>query len=103
MESSLSNPVKPPQPTCHKREPDGHWRVSGVYVGRKLSAHLFAEPVASRRFVIRSTQSDPTFAKRMGEVFGGDGDFQACTMRGDHVALARTLLEGAKSLEHIAV
>lgn len=82
-----------------KKDPDGHWTICGVYVGKKLNNHLYAEVVANRRFVIRSTMSDPTFAKRLGEVFGGDGDFQACTMRGTHVALARSLIEGAKALE----
>jgi len=82
-----------------KRERCGGWSIGSVYVGRQLNEHLYAEQVGDCRFVIRSTKGDASFAKRVGEVFGRNGDYQACTMRGTHVALATSVLEAAKALD----
>jgi len=82
-----------------RQDADGHWTIGGVYVGRKIGPTLFAEPVASRRHLIRSTLRDAGFAVRVGEVFGGEGSFQACLMRGDHVGLDKTLIAAARQLE----
>ena len=84
--------------TAVAREADGHWRIGGVYVGRKISETLFAEQVASCRHVIRSNAQDVGFAKRLGEVFGGSGDYQSCLMRGDLVGVAPSLLRAAQLL-----
>ena len=80
------------------REPDGQWWIGGVFAGRRVCAGLFAEAVASHRFMIRSTRADPSFAQRLGEVFGGQGRFQAVTVRGDHVGMAKSLVEAAEIL-----
>lgn len=82
-----------------KQDPDGHWNIGGVYVGKRIDLTLYAEPVANRRHLIRSTLLDPTFAVRIGEVFGGDRTYQACEMRGAHVVMETSLIRAAKHLE----
>jgi hypothetical protein len=72
--------------------------IGGVHVGKAIGSSLFSEEVASCRFVIRSNEEDAGFAKRLGEVFGGSGRYQACLMRGDHVGNATSLLEAARIL-----
>lgn len=78
--------------------------IAGVYVGKKIAPGLFAEEVASRRFVIRQ-QSDAGHANRVGEVCGGtrtDGTslFQAMTMKGDLKGSASTMLGAARVLAY---
>lgn len=80
------------------REPDGRWWIGGVCAGRRIATGLFAESVANCRYMIRSTRGDPSFAKRLGEVFGGRGRFQAVTVRGDHVGMASSLESAAEIL-----
>lgn len=87
-----------PAPTRHDAtgEKGGVW-IGGIDCGRRIAPELCAEEVASRRHVIRNT-SQPSFARRLGEVFGGGGHFQACRMNGDHVGIGRSLLEAAQLL-----
>lgn len=68
--------------------------VGGIFCGKQIAPNLYAEEVASRRYVIRETELQP-FGRRVGEVFGGDGRFQACRMNGDHVGIKHTLLAAA--------
>lgn len=75
------------------KDNDGYW-VGGIFCGRQIAPNLFAEEVASRRFVIRETEMQP-FGRRVGEVFGGDGVYQACTMKGNHVGKRPSLLQAA--------
>jgi len=72
--------------------------IGGIDVGRALGEGLFSEEVGSCRFVIRSNKADASFAKRLGEVVGRAGSYQACLMRGDHVGNAASLIEAAQML-----
>lgn len=76
-----------------KQDADGFW-VGGVFCGKQIATNLYAEEVASRRYVIRETEMQ-SFGRRLGEVMGGDGRFQACRMNGEHVGVKRALLEAA--------
>ena len=71
--------------------------IGGIFCGTEISTDLFAEEVASSRWVIRYRQS-ADFAKRIGEVMGGHGRYQAMLMRGDHVGVKPTLLAAAQLL-----
>lgn len=86
-------------PVGGKKDRDGNWTVGGVFVGQQISDSLFSEKAASCRFVIRSNSADRSFPKRVGEVFGRPGDYQACLMRGDHVGNAGSVLKAASLLE----
>lgn len=77
------------------RDKDGIW-AGGVFCGKEIEPSLFAEEVANRRFVIRC--ADAHIARRLGEVMGGDGRFQALTMKGDHIGIGKTLREAARLL-----
>lgn len=79
-----------------KQDADGFW-IGGVFCGKEIAPKLYAEEVASRRYVIRETEL-PQFGRRVGEVMGGDGRFQACRMNGEHVGVKTTLLEAARLL-----
>ncbi len=76
---------------------EGVWTlVGGIYCGKQVAPNLYAEEVASCRYVIRQTEQQPVpVARRVGEVFGRPGRFQACRMNGDHVGIKPTLLEAA--------
>lgn len=76
--------------------------IGGVYCGRDIGWNLLAEEVTSFRFVIRQ-RIDSTFAKRVGEVCGGDQHgggkvFQATAPNGDHVAMVRSFKAAARAL-----
>lgn len=71
--------------------------IGGIFCGTEISTNLFAEEVASSRWVIRYRES-ADFAKRIGEVMGGLGRYQAMLMRGDHVGVKPTLLAAAQLL-----
>lgn len=71
--------------------------ICGIYAGRMIAPNLYAEDVANARWVIRSVEHQP-FPKRVGEVMGSSGRFQAMRMNGDHVAMKRTLHEAACAL-----
>ena len=71
--------------------------IGGIFCGSEISTNLFAEEVASSRWVIRYRESSD-FAKRIGEVMGGQGRYQAMLMRGDHVGVKPTLLAAAQLL-----
>ena len=77
------------------KDAEGFW-VDGVFVGKRIAPGLFAEMVASHRYMIRCCTGS-TSAKRVGEVFGA-GPFQACRVRGEHVGNARSLVEAARLL-----
>ncbi len=76
--------------------------IGGIYCGREIAPGIWAEQLTERRFVIRQ-QTEPNFAKRLGEVCGGEqyrggAEFQATRMNGDHVAMRKSLLAAAKTL-----
>lgn len=76
--------------------------IGGVYCGKEIGDDLLAETLTERRYVIRQ-RIDPTYARRLGEVcggqqYGGGKSFQATTPNGDHVAIRRSLKSAAKSL-----
>ena len=77
------------------RDKHGLW-AGGVFCGKEIAPKLYAEEVANRRYVIRT--ADTHIARRLGEVMGGDGRFQACTMKGDHVGVEKSLLTAANLL-----
>ncbi|MEC4720420.1 hypothetical protein RY831_14755 [Noviherbaspirillum sp. CPCC 100848] len=80
----------------HDTEEEGV-TICGIFAGRKIAPNLYAEDVANARWVIRSVEHQP-FPKRVGEVMGSGGRFQAMRMNGDHVAMKRNLLEAACAL-----
>lgn len=71
--------------------------VRGIFVGRQIDAGLYAEPMGDGRWLVRHAQGE-AFPRRVGEVFGGRGRFQAFLMNGDRVAATGSLLEAARSL-----
>lgn len=71
--------------------------IGGIFVGKLVAPKLYAEEVANRRWLIRQHVS-PDFAKRVGEVMGGNGRFQAMLMKGDHVGIKTTLVDAAQLL-----
>lgn len=72
--------------------------IGGVFCGNRIAVGLFAEEVASRRYVIRQLSTSVDFAKRIGEVMGGEGRFQAMRMNGEHVSINSTLKKAANRL-----
>lgn len=85
-----------PQIATDTKEEDGTF-VGGVFVGPPINDDLFAEPVANARWVIRQSV-DTSFAKRLGEVMGGKGRYQAMRMDGSHVGMGPSLLAAAIQL-----
>lgn len=76
--------------------------MNGVFVGDEIAEGVFAEEVASRRFVIRQ-QSDSGHPYRVGEVCGGkrsDGTshYQAMTMKGDHIGSSSSKMGAVRML-----
>lgn len=71
--------------------------ICGIYAGKEIAPNLYTENVANAQWVIRSLEHQP-FPKRVGEVMGSSGRFQAMRMNGDYVAMNRTLLEAACAL-----
>lgn len=71
--------------------------ICGIYAGKEIAPNLYAENGANARWVIRSLEHQP-FPKRVGEVMGSSGRFQAMRMNGDYVAMNQTLLEAACAL-----
>lgn len=71
--------------------------IGGVYIGNRIAPRLFAEEVASHRYVIRHLVS-PEYTKRVGEVVGQQRIYQAMRMNGDHVAICMSLSDAAKRL-----
>lgn len=71
--------------------------IGGVFCGNRLAPKLFAEEIASHRYVIRHLAS-PDYTKRVGEVMGKQGCYQAMRMNGDHVAICSSLADAAKRL-----
>lgn len=71
--------------------------IGGVYCGNRVAPGLFAEEVASHRYVIRHLAS-PDCTRRVGEVMGQQSIFQAMRMNGDHVAICMSLADAAKRL-----
>lgn len=91
-QSESSSTVQQPN-LAVTQDSEGYW-IGGIFCGTQIAPNLYAESVASRRFVIRETEMQP-FGRRVGEVFGGDGVYQACTMKGDHVGKRPSLLQAA--------
>lgn len=79
--------------TLVEQDAEGVW-VGGIFCGKQIAPNLYAEEVASRRYVIRETELQ-SFGRRVGEVMGGEGRFQACRMNGEHVGMKPSLLEAA--------
>lgn len=71
--------------------------IGGVFCGSELSPNLFAEEVASSRWVIRFCKS-ADFPQRVGEVMGGRGRYLAMLMRGEFIGVKPTLLAAAQLL-----
>jgi hypothetical protein len=76
--------------------------VGGVYCGKEIGEGLLAEMLTERRYVIRQ-RIDHSFARRLGEVcggdqFGGGKSFQATRPNGDHVAMRKSLKAAARTL-----
>lgn len=76
--------------------------IGGIYCGREIGDDLLAEELTERRFVIRQ-RIEPNFARRLGEVcggeqYGGGRTFQATRMNGDHVTIRKTLIAAARTL-----
>jgi hypothetical protein len=71
--------------------------VGGVYCGTRVAPGLFAEEVASNRYVIRHLAA-PNYTKRVGEVMGSQQIYQAMRMNGDYVAICMSLADAAKRL-----
>lgn len=71
--------------------------IGGIFCGKRVKPGLYAEEVASRRYVIRRLAS-ADFPQRVGEVMGGQGRFQSMAMNGDHVKMCSSLIAAAKSL-----
>jgi hypothetical protein len=76
--------------------------LKGVCLGRALTETVWADLVESSRYMLRSTGFDGGQPLRIGEVFGADGSFQACTVKGDLVCKTRSLTEAARRLEELA-
>lgn len=68
--------------------------IGGVVVGKKLGEGVFAEEVASCRYVIRSSIGSD-YPRRMGEVMGSNQRFQAMLMDGTHVGVERSVKAAA--------
>lgn len=76
--------------------------IGGVYCGKEIGNNLLAETLTERRYVIRQ-RIDPSYARRIGEVCGGDQygggkSFQATKPNGDHVAIRKSLKAAARTL-----
>jgi hypothetical protein len=76
--------------------------IGGVYCGKEIGNNLLAEMLTERRYVIRQ-RIDPSYARRIGEVCGGDQygggkSFQATKPNGDHVAIRKSLKAAARTL-----
>ena len=74
---------------CERRLRRGLW-IGGLFVGQEIKPGVFSEKVSSCRYVVRSS-IEGTQPRRMGEVMGSNGRFQAMTMAGDHVGNATNL------------
>ena len=73
----------------------------GLYVGREIRPNVFAEKVASGRWMIRKAAQTGDMPMRLGEVMGGNGQFLACTCKGDVKGKAHNLSAAATILEAI--
>lgn len=76
--------------------------IGGIFCGKEIETNLLAEMLTDRRYVIRQ-RIEPTYARRIGEVCGGDQygggkSFQATKPNGDHVAIRRSLKAAARTL-----
>lgn len=68
--------------------------IGGILVGKQLEEGVFAEEVASCRYVIRSSIGSD-YPRRMGEVMGSNERFQAMLMDGTHVGMERSMTAAA--------
>jgi hypothetical protein len=75
---------------------EGLW-IGGLFVGRELKPDVFSEKVASCRYLVRSS-INATHPRRLGEVMGSNGRFQAMTMAGEFVANASSLMDAVDVL-----
>lgn len=73
-----------------------------LYVGREVSPNVFAEKVATGRWMIRKAESTGHMPMRIGEVMGGNGQFLACTCKGDVKGKAGNLLGAVAILEGLS-
>jgi hypothetical protein len=76
--------------------------VGGVYCGKEIGDVLLAEEITERRFVIRQ-RIEPTYARRLGEVCGGEQYggglcYQATRPDGAHVATQKSFESAVKTL-----
>jgi hypothetical protein len=79
-----------------KETKEGLW-IGGLFVGREIRTDVFSEKVASCRYLVRCS-INATHPRRMGEVMGSNGRFQAMTMAGDHVGNASSLMDAVDML-----
>lgn len=54
-----------------------------LFVGREVRPNTFAESVAAGRWMIRKAEAAGHMPMRIGEVMGGNGQYLACTCKGD--------------------
>lgn len=86
----------------HNMSKSSEITLGGVFCGRQIAKGLFAEEVASNRYLIRAA-AGPNHATRVGEVCGSPrqgaaGGYQALTMKGDSVAVKDSLRAAAVTL-----
>ncbi|MBK6616678.1 hypothetical protein [Ottowia sp.] len=77
---------------------EGGLEIGGLFVGKRIAEGLFAEPVQSDRWLIRSDSGGETHPRRVGEVMGSGGKYLACTMKGDILATKASLVEAGRFL-----
>lgn len=78
-------------------KPDEDVSIGGIFCGKRVKPGLYAEEVASRRYVIRRLTSTDLL-HRVGEVMGSQGRFQSMAMNGDHVKMCSSLVAAAERL-----
>lgn len=62
-----------------------------MFIGKEIVAGVFIEQVQGGRWLVRSNLRSGKDPDRVGEVTGRAGKYVAFTMRGDRVAVVRTL------------
>lgn len=72
-----------------------------LFVGRELRPNVFAEKVASGRWMIRKASASGHMPMRIGEVMGGNGQYLACTCKGDVKGKAGSLADAVSVLESL--